>query len=243
MLNVKIVSTSVRTAGWWRTHARPSPISCRSERLATRSRPEPGRRIPATISAATATSTACTANGTAGPNTNRAAPIGGPASWLTVMKAPRIRWFAAPRSSRATSIGVSVADALSAKTSRLATTNSANRTLAMLAVPVDTLTVSVNSTAARTVSTATTRWRRSSRSDSTPAHMPNSSGGSHCTAAAAAISAGLPVSEATSSGPAASAMPSPVLLSQVPASSRRKPAPNRSGDTASINRPRTSSGA
>ena len=64
-------------------------------------------------------------------------------------------------------------------------------------------------------------------------HSPNSRGGSHWNSAPNAISKALCVSEATSSGPAAIAMPSPVLLSHDEASSQRKPGPRRRGATAS----------
>ena len=54
--------------------------------------------------------------------------------------------------------------------------------------------------------------RRSSRSVSAPAQRPKTSGGSHCSSAASATRNASSVFEATSSGPAASAMPSPRLL-------------------------------
>ena len=54
--------------------------------------------------------------------------------------------------------------------------------------------------------------RRSSRSASTPAHRPKRNGGSHCSSAAMATRNGSWVWEATSSGPAAMASPSPRLL-------------------------------
>ena len=65
---------------------------------------------------------------------------------------------------------------------------------------------------------------------------PNSSGGSHCSSAASATRNGSCVSEATSSGPAASAMPSPRLLIHDEASSHRNPAPRRGGAATSTRR-------
>ena len=85
MLNVKMVSTSVRTAAWRRTHRSPSAMSCRTWVSRTSSRPCGGTAIRATSSAPAPTSTAMPTIGSAAPIANSAAPIGGPASWLTVM--------------------------------------------------------------------------------------------------------------------------------------------------------------
>ncbi len=70
-----------------------------------------------------------------------------------------------------------------------------------------------------------------------PATRPNSSGGSHCTPAARETRNGSRVSEATSSGPAARAMPSPRLEVHEEASSQRNPVPSRAGTTVSTMRP------
>ena len=101
MLKVKIVSTSVRTAAWCRTQRNPSAMSWRM-RL-----PRPGSRRcagqhdaghqhgaqgrPARPGSRTAS---------AMPAAKSAAPIGGPASWLTVMKPVCSRELASARSSR-----------------------------------------------------------------------------------------------------------------------------------------------
>ena len=87
--------------------------------------------------------------------------------------------------------------------------------------PVTIVTTRAASTTARTASAAITIRRRSSRSDSTPAYRPNTSGGAHRSRAASETRNGSSVSEATSSGPAASAMPSPRLVVQDDASSQR----------------------
>ena len=79
-----------------------------------------GSAIRLTSSAPAATSTAWPTNGT--PCRSRTAPrrCGGPTSWLSVMNPAWIRELASTRSSRCTSIGSSVCDALSAKTSAVA---------------------------------------------------------------------------------------------------------------------------
>jgi hypothetical protein len=63
--------------------------------------------------------------------------------------------------------------------------------------------------------------RRLSRSESTPAHSPKTSGGAQRSNAAIATRKGSVVSEATSSGPAAIAMPSPRLVVHDEPSSQR----------------------
>ena len=80
-------------------------------------RPWAGSATRDTSSTPAATSTVSATNGHTTPAANSAAPIGGPTSWLSVMKPVCSRELAIARSSRCTSIGVSVAEVLSAKTS------------------------------------------------------------------------------------------------------------------------------
>ena len=177
MLKMKIVSTSVRTAAWCRTHRNPSAMSCPMWLASARSRRCGGSATRETSSAPSATSTAWVTNGRAIPAAKSAAPIGGPASWLTVMKPVWSREFAIARSSRGTSIGSSVWEVLSAKTSAVPRRKSATSTTAIETVPVTTVVAIRTSTTARTRSTVTTMSRRSSRSEMAPACSPKSSGG------------------------------------------------------------------
>ncbi len=86
MLNVKMVSTRVRTAAWCRDPAEAlGDVVTHVRRRLGRSRPWSGSAIREMSSAPSSTNTAWVANGHAIPTANRAAPIGGPASWLTVM--------------------------------------------------------------------------------------------------------------------------------------------------------------
>ena len=78
--------------------------------------------------------------------------------------------------------------------------------------------------------------RRSSRSAATPASRPKNSHGTRCSTTASATRNGSRVWEATSSGPAARAMPSPRLLTHDDPSSQRNETPSRDGATASSTR-------
>jgi len=111
------------------------------------------------------------------------------------------------RSSRATSIGRKVWAALSANTSAVPRTNSAERTSAIGASPAATAHASAPSTTDRARFTTTTIRRRSSRSVATPAARPKARGGTHCTVAARDTSRASVVRDAMSRGPAASASP------------------------------------
>src|SRR4051812_41079765 len=208
-------------------------MSCHTALPVSVSRPGAGRTMRETSSTPKPTSTACAANGQADPTVNRAAPMGGPTSWLTVMKPTWMRELARARSSRSTSMGSSVLVVLSAKTSAVARRNRVPSTSPIDTVPVAIAMLRRTRSAARATSTVMTISLRLMRSESAPAQTPNSRGGSHCRVAAEAMSRALWVSDATSSGPAASEMPSPVLLSHDDASSHRKLAPSRFGATAS----------
>ncbi len=153
---MKIVSTSVRTAAWCRTHRNPSAMSCPMWRASARSRRCAGSATRETSRAPSATSTAWVTNGRAIPAAKSAAPIGGPASWLTVMKPVWSREFAIARSSRGTSIGSSVWELLSAKTSAVPRRKRATSTTAIETVPVTTVVAIRTSTTARIRSTDTT---------------------------------------------------------------------------------------
>src|SRR3954465_7279452 len=138
-----------------------------------------------------------------------------------------------PRSARGTSIGINVLAAVLLNTSAVPIRNIATRTSAMLTVSVTIDATSRASTTARIPSTTTTINRRSSRSARAPANRPNSSQGTCCNNPAAATSRGSWLCDATSSGPAASAKPSPRFETQDDASHQRKPAPSRLGAIAS----------
>ncbi len=103
----------------------------------------------------------------------------------------------------------------------------------MLTEPVTMVTASSASTADRTRFTPATIRRRSWRSATAPAGTPNSSWGRIWARAAIETSSGSRVSEATSSGPAASATPSPALVTTDDARSQRKLRPSLAGATVS----------
>ena len=144
-----------------------------------------------------------------------------------------IRLFASARSSRWTSIGTSVLDALSANVSAVPSRNMATSTSQIVATSTATAVASSTRTRVRTESTTMTSRRRSSRSVTAPAHSPNSSGGSHWSSAASATRNASSVRDATSSGPAASTIPSPRFVLHDEASSHRNPVPSRRGTTVS----------
>src|SRR4051812_36881962 len=85
-------------------------------------------------------------------------------------------------------------------------------------------------------STRITSFRRSTRSAIAPACKANNNHGSRCKSADNATSRGSCVSEAMSSGPAASANPSPRFDVHDDASSQRKLLPRRRGTKASTTR-------
>src|SRR5659263_649090 len=199
-------------------------------------RPCGGSAMREIVTAPNATTSAWVAKGNAVPTAKSSAPIGGPASWLTVMKPVWSRALAIARSSRSTSMGSSVCEELSANTSAVPSTKRETRTTTIDTRSVTTASARSIRTTARTTSTVTTMRRRSSLSVRAPANNPNINGGNHWTVAASATIAGLLVSEATTSGPAAIAMPSPRLLTHDDASSHRKPVPRRAGATVSTSR-------
>ena len=146
-----------------------------------------------------------------------------------------IRALAMARSSRRTSIGSSVCEALSAKTSAVASRKSATSTTRDRdRAGDDRYGDDAEDQRPARVDGARPSARRSRRSESAPAYSPNSSGGSHWTSAARETTKALFVWEATSSGPAASAKPSPRLLVHDDPSSQRNPTPSRGGATVSM---------
>ena len=200
------------------------------------SRPWAGSRTRAIVATAARSSTPCATKGIEVPAANSAAPRGGPASWLTVMKPVWMRALPTARSSRCTSIGSNVPEALSANVSAVPRRNSATSTTPIDTVPVPMLATSSPRTMTRTTSTPMTSDRRSSRSVTTPAGSAKSSLGSHCRVAASAIRNGESVCWATSSGPAAMASPSPRLPVHTDDSNQRKSLPRRAGATTSPTR-------
>ena len=106
----------------------------------------------------------------------------------------------------------------------------------MFTAPVTIVAASSARTSARARLTTTMIRTRSTRSATTPAAKPNSSTGTFWARSAIETSSGSRVSEATSSGPAASATPSPMLVRTVVASSHRNERPRRDGAIASARR-------
>ena len=169
------------------------------------------------------------ANGRAMPAANRKAPIAGAMSWFINTNAPCIRALAMPRSSRATIPGSKVLLAESAKVSAVPRMNSTIRTTAMLTVPLTIVLTRTTRTPARTRSTAMTIRRRSKRSAAAPPTTPKIRTGRYPLRRASETRNGSCVSEATRSGPAAIAMPSPMLLMSVAEKSQRKLRPSLVG--------------
>ncbi len=99
--------------------------------------------------------------------------------------------------------------------------------------PVTMVTTRMASTKARTRFTTMTIRRRSNRSAATPPITPNRSVGRYSLKRARDTRNGSWVSEATSSGPADTTTPSPMLLTIVADSSQRKPDPSLVGAIAS----------
>src|SRR3712207_6678860 len=232
-----MVSASVRTAGSPQVQRRPSTTSCRTcERPAVR--PCTGSRMRETSSALSATRTASVTNGQAVPATKRVAPTAGPTiSFMTSV--PVIsRALPTPRSARPTTIGSRVPEVVSAKTSATPRTKSAARTAPRPTSPVSRAVARTTRTPLRARSTPMTSRRRSTRSARTPACRPKSSHGSRYTRAPRATRNGSWVWPATSSGPAARAMPSPRLPTQDDPTSQQNGFPIRAASTASTS-PRT----
>jgi hypothetical protein len=235
MLKVKIVSTSVRTAGWWTTKRKPSATSLATGRgdgcsfLA-------GGLTRVTSTAPSATSTAWPTKGNDLATANSAAPMAGPTSWYTVTKPVCSRALATVRSPRSTSEGNSELEAVLLKTSAVPRRNIARRTSVMSTLPVRIEAASNPSTAARARSTVATIRARLRRSASAPASRAKTSQGRRWSRVASATKLGSRVTEAMSSGPAASAKPSPRLDTQEDATSQRKLVPSRRGSRLSRSR-------
>ena len=232
-LKVKIVIASVRIGGCSTSQRIPSAISAR----------RPGRSGSTVLALVTTRDTrsaprtkqaAFVANGRAMPAAKRNAPIGGATSWFVSTKAPCIRALAMPRSSRATRPGSRVLLAESANVSAVPRTNSATSTTRMFTFPLTIVATSTPRTTARPRFTTMTMRRRSNRSAAAPPNTPNSSTGRYSAKRAIDTSSGSCVWEATSSGPAASAMPSPTLLMVVADRSQRKLRPSLAGVTVSV---------
>ena len=143
-----------------------------------------------------------------------------------------------PRSSRSTMPGNSALLAESAKVSAVPRRNSTIRTTAMFTVPLMIVRTRATSTTARPRSTATTIRRRSTRSAIAPPRTPKRSTGRYWLSSAIETRNGSRVWDATSSGPAAIAIPSPTLLMTVAERRKRKLRPSRAGTTASVIRER-----
>ena len=222
-----IVIVRVRTGGLCHSHLKPSTMSRRTWKSVLRS--GRGATTRDTSTAPSATNRAWARNGQAIPAANRAAPIGGPASWLAVMKPAISRALPIGRSARSTTIGSKVWEVVSAKVSAVPSRNIATRTTAMLTWPVTIEAYRTTSTSARSRSTVTTIARRSRRSARAPAYSPKSSHGSCWSRTAIATRKGSCVWEATSSGPAEIEIPSPMLLIHDDARSHRKGRPSRTG--------------
>ena len=177
--------------------------------------------------------TAWTANGQAMPAANKNAPIGGPASWFAVTKPAMSRAWPIARSALGITIGRSVWLAESANTSATPRANMTARTRKTFTTSVTMNVHSAAITATRSPLATITMRRRFRRSASAPAQRPNRSQGSRWSIAASATRNALSVCDATSRGPAARAMPSPMLLVQDEPTSQRNDRPSRRGKTAS----------
>src|SRR4029079_660309 len=163
------------------------------------------------------------------PMANSRAPIGGASSWFVSNTPPDSRALATPRSSRLTRRGRTLWPPMWANVSAVPSTNSATSTMAMLTALLTIVTARTTRMAARTRLTAAMRRTRSTLSATTPACTPNSSTGRFWASAAIDTRNGSRVWLATSSGPAASAIPSPMLVMTDATSSRRNPRPSREG--------------
>ncbi len=104
----------------------------------------------------------------------------------------------------------------------------------MFTVPLTIVTTSAASTKARPRSTRTMTRLRSNRSAATPPMTPNSSAGRYWLSSAIETRKGSRVCEATSSGPAETATPSPTLLTNDADRSQRKLVPSLVGATVSM---------
>ena len=124
---------------------------------------------------------------------------------------------------------------LSANTSAVLSSPSATSATVTETRPVSIVSTRTASTTARLPSATITIRRRLSRSESTPACSPKTIGGAHRSSAASETRKALPVSEATSSGPAAAASPSPRFDVHDEASSQRYPVPSRAGSRTCTN--------
>lgn len=198
-----------------------------------------GSRTLAKSTAASSRAVACTPNGTAEPRANRLAPTAGPMNWFATRKPDICRALPMPRSALGTIIGSTARQPVSANSSATPTANSVTSSSAIDTVPVAMVTTRTASTATRTRFAVSTSRRRSTRSASAPAYRPSRRVGRFCTIAAAAIRAGSRVSEATSSGPAARAIPSPSWPTHDEARFQRNGTPIRAGATHSPRRDRT----
>ena len=231
---------SVRMGGCAASQRMPSAMSPRHERRAGGWSAAGGgagesrtRRI---ITAPSAKQAASVANGSAMPAANRNAPIGGAISWFVSSTPPVMRAFAMPRSSRRTIRGRMLWPPMSANVSAVPSTNRATSTATMLTCPVKMVPASRARITARTMLTAAMRRIRSTRSATTPAAKPNSRTGRFWARTAIETSSGSRVCDATRSGPAASARPSPTLLTTAVARSQRKLRPRRAGAMDSVRR-------
>ena len=128
-----------------------------------------------------------------------------------------------------TSIGSRVVVVVSPKVSHTPNRNRAASTTAMPTMWVTIDAVSSTRMPTRASPVTTMIARRLRRSATPPAYRPNISHGSRCRNAADATASGLRLSDATSSGPAASVIPSPRFVTHVEASSQRKLRPSRDG--------------
>src|SRR5215218_6262679 len=238
-LNATIVMNRVRIGGCAASHRMPSAMSARHEPRGAVWSPGSAAveyRTRVISTAPSAKQAASVANGNAIPAANRNAPIGGATSWFVSRTLPWRRAFAIPRSSRRTSRGRMLPPPTSANVSAVPRTNNASRTTAMLTAPVTIVAARTARIAARHTLTRAIIRTRSTRSATTPAVKPNSSTGTFCASNAIETRSGSRVCDATSSGPAASATPSPTLVRTEVARSHRNERPRRAGTVASARR-------
>ena len=234
MLNTRIVRASVRTAGCRRVQRIPSAdVPPHGSASVAALPPVRRQRHRQHQEDAGQTSSVSVAKGQARPAANSAAPIGGPASWLSVRNPVCRRALAMARSSRSTSIGSRVWLVLSANTSLTATSPS----------PASATRRSASRSAAGRRSRPARRpgrgWRRRRSAGGPSGRRARRRRGRRPAGAPSATGRRATPGTRPSSGwrpagsPAARAIPSPRFVVQLEASNQRKRGPSRAGTNVS----------
>ena len=217
----------VRSTRWPSSQWAPSAMSARMvDRASARSgRSRPGR--VASSAAETAKLAASSANGAAAAAANRSPTRGGPTRVVPAIWTVWKRALARGRPSRSTTIGRAAWEALWNTVSAVVVAKKTTSRTGIDAWPVSTARASSPRQAVRARSAATISQRRSARSATAPLGSANSSHGRVRTTPTAPILRGSSVSDAASSGAAATVTPSP-RLDAAAATSRVRSARDRS---------------